>query len=59
MTKIKPCPFCGSKSIHVYITKGSSFCRCEKCSAIAPDPNAIRCNETEAIEIWNMRVNKK
>lgn len=61
---LKPCPFCGSRSIKLYqkiqeseseIDKfeyGNYYIRCTKCKARGP----LNCTEEKAASVWNMRA---
>ena len=55
---IKPCPFCGSNNVHVYLYGAwkNGYVRCDDCFALAPDPSATDYESGEAIDIWNNRV---
>lgn len=55
MMKLKPCPFCGSKDIKVWMKFDSYFVQCEDCSALAPDPSCTEYEMEEAIALWNTR----
>ena len=51
-TKVKPCPFCGSKSrVHLYL--GKWYARCNKCRSYSAPYDT----EEQAREAWNRRNN--
>jgi len=56
--KLKPCPFCGSRSVHVasrvltLACSGAYFVRCMKCGAHGP----YRATEKRAENRWNKRA---
>ena len=59
MTKLKPCPFCGSTDVHLVVE------RCETtitCSITCKDCNVWvdhmfdAMSKEQAIELWNRRV---
>jgi len=53
--ELKPCPFCGSKSITVYIYKGSLLplfsAECEECGCLLSGFDT----KENAIKAWNRR----
>ncbi|MDE9480009.1 Lar family restriction alleviation protein [Xenorhabdus bovienii] len=56
MTKLKPCPFCGSKNIgsHWYTEDGKRwFIYCNDCPAAILDQE----NKQKAMSAWNQRAN--
>jgi Lar family restriction alleviation protein len=55
MADLKPCPFCGKKTIECYEHRyGGFFVRCGWCGAEIGSSN----NQNEAIEAWNRRSNR-
>lgn len=65
MTELKPCPFCGGKSMiktSVAILNpkcATAMCYCEKCNAsgkLFEDNNHDGTFIYEAIEAWNRRI---
>ena len=62
MTKLKPCPFCGSTAIDIedkftFRTFYYAVCNYNKggCGATG----GTRDNEEEAVEVWNRRVGEQ
>ena len=58
MSKLKPCPFCGSESISCRDAGYHTdvwFIQCEECWATFPHFDS----EQEAVETWNRRVNNE
>lgn len=53
--KLKPCPFCGSKSVTVCELYPSSYARCRACGA----EGSLRDSHDEAAAAWNRRTNAK
>jgi Lar family restriction alleviation protein len=53
--KIKPCPFCGSKSVEYYWEEDYERCyaSCDTCDSQGPYGN----DEENAVELWNNRNN--
>ena len=61
---LKPCPFCGSRSVKLYqktqesesevdkFEYGDYYIRCKKCKARGP----LNCTEEKADSVWNMRA---
>lgn len=47
MTKLKPCPFCGSDNLEVH----RFYVTCEDCMTDGP----MCCVENAAIDSWNIR----
>lgn len=52
MEKLKPCPFCGGKSIHIWRTS-TPLVSCNDCLA----NTACALTEEEAVKYWNRRAN--
>lgn len=48
--ELKPCPFCGSPSIRLYLAI-EWWCFCEGCKATT----AMCSNRQDAVDHWNMR----
>lgn len=55
MEELKPCPFCGSKSVTVCELYPSSYARCLACGA----EGSLRSSYDEAAAAWNRRVKAK
>ena len=54
--KIKPCPFCGSKSVTIRSVPICLFlATCEKCGA----SSAVSSSRGEALELWNKRYDNR
>lgn len=51
MAELKPCPFCGSKDIHMIPGDRTYLCACFGCCATS----APRITEQQAIDAWNRR----
>ncbi|WP_354686716.1 Lar family restriction alleviation protein [Cupriavidus necator] len=51
---MKPCPFCGWKSISTNVQDGIAWCDCPDCGAEGP-PSV---DEADAIKLWNERDGK-
>ena len=56
MDKLKPCPFCGSKEIHVMDMGYPHWIYCMKCGAKV---HGGTCSAKESIEAWNRRAEPK
>ena len=50
--KLKPCPFCGTKTIYVY--QKPIMAVCSRCKV-----EMVRSNKKRLIESWNRRVGDK
>lgn len=52
--ELKPCPFCGSKRIHLVDASelGNNWVRCDNCETEGP----CHLTEQNAIEAWNRRA---
>lgn len=53
--KLKPCPFCGSKSVTVCELYPSSYARCRACGA----EGSLCSSRDEAAAVWNRRTDAK
>lgn len=57
MTKLKPCPFCGSKE--AYLARncyGQNYVRCPNCGASVWGKDSEAPSEKQIVEIWNRRT---
>lgn len=56
LSKLKPCPFCGSDNVHAFHGKEEdmAWCYCRDCSANGPTASA----QTEADWAWGEDNNK-
>ena len=55
MEELKPCPFCGSKSVTVCELYPSSYARCRACGA----EGSLCSSHDEAAAVWNRRTYPK
>ena len=59
LSKLKPCPFCGSEDVKEYLAKNGSYhisCTNTSCSAVC---FAIGNNKEKAYVVWNKRGETK
>ena len=58
MPKLKPCPFCGSKDIHIMIERPQNiFSHCYKVMCFSCQAtSALKETGAMAIEVWNRRT---
>lgn len=54
MTRLKPCPFCGSENVRDNCDSGYFWVECVDCGCAGPRSFE---NFEWAMEVWNRRVN--